>query len=141
MLTPHAGEYERLAGEAVGDDRVAAARRLAERSGCTVVLKGSRTVVAAPNGQCVINLTGGSWLATAGTGDVLSGMVGALLARGMRPFEGATAAVYLHGRAADAAGHAGLVAGDLIDALPRVLASIARGTFPTKGMSSRWPQS
>jgi NAD(P)H-hydrate epimerase len=141
VLTPHAGEYERLAGEAVGEDRVAAARRLAERSGCAVVLKGSRTVVAAPNGQCVINLTGGPWLATAGTGDVLSGMVGALLARGMRPFEGATAAVYLHGRAGDAAGHAGLVAGDLIDALPLVLATIARGTLPTKGMSSRWPQS
>jgi NAD(P)H-hydrate epimerase len=135
VLTPHAGEYERLAGEAVGEDRLAAARRLAARSGCTVVLKGSRTVVAAPNGQSAINLTGGPWLATAGTGDVLSGMVGALLARGMAPFEGAAAAVHLHGRAADVAGHAGLVAGDLIEALPRVLASIARGS----GVTPEWP--
>ncbi|MDQ3945692.1 MAG: NAD(P)H-hydrate dehydratase [Actinomycetota bacterium] len=127
VLTPHAGEYERLAGEAVGDDRLGAARRLARRTRGVVVLKGSRTVVAAPNGQTAINLTGGPWLATAGTGDVLSGMVGALLARGMAPFEAAIAAVYLHGRAADAAGHAGLLAGDLIDALPRVLASIGTG--------------
>ncbi len=127
VLTPHAGEYERLAGEAVCDDRLEAARRLARRARSVVVLKGSRTVVAAPNGQSAINLTGGPWLATAGTGDVLSGMVGALLARGMAPFEAATAAVHLHGRAADVAGHAGLVAGDLIDALPRTLASIARG--------------
>jgi NAD(P)H-hydrate epimerase len=127
VLTPHAGEYERLAGEAVGEDRLGAARRLAVRARCFVVLKGSRTVVAAPNGQSAINLTGGPWLATAGTGDVLSGMVGALLARGMAPFEAATAAVHLHGRAADTAGHAGLVAGDLIDALPRVLGTLAPG--------------
>ncbi|MGH8975868.1 MAG: NAD(P)H-hydrate dehydratase, partial [Acidimicrobiia bacterium] len=127
VLTPHAGEYERLAGEAVGDSRLEAARRLARRTRSVVVLKGSRTVVAAPNGQSAINLTGGPWLATAGTGDVLSGMVGALVARGMAPFEAATAAVHIHGRAADVAGHAGLVAGDLIDALPAVLSVLARG--------------
>jgi ADP-dependent NAD(P)H-hydrate dehydratase / NAD(P)H-hydrate epimerase len=126
ILTPHAGEYERLAGEAVGDNRLEAARQLARRARSCVVLKGSRTVVAAPNGQSAINLSGGPWLATAGTGDVLSGMVAALLARGMAPFEAATAAVHLHGRAADVAGHAGLVAGDLIEALPRVLDSISR---------------
>jgi NAD(P)H-hydrate epimerase len=127
VLTPHAGEYERLAGEPVGDDRLEAARRLARRARSVVVLKGSRTVVAAPNGQSAINLTGGPWLATAGTGDVLSGVVGALLARGMAPFEAATAAVHIHSRAADVAGHAGLVAGDLIDALPGVLSVLARG--------------
>ncbi|MGH9038699.1 MAG: NAD(P)H-hydrate dehydratase [Acidimicrobiia bacterium] len=141
VLTPHAGEYERLAGEPVGDDRLEAARRLARRARAVVVLKGSRTVVAAQDGQTAINLTGGPWLATAGTGDVLSGMVAALLARGMAPFEAATAAVHLHGRAADTAGHAGLVAGDLIDALPRTLASVLRDSPANKGMAARWSQS
>jgi NAD(P)H-hydrate epimerase len=130
VLTPHAGEYARLAGEPVGDDRVAAARRLAERAGSVVLLKGSRTVVADPAGRAVVNPTGGPWLATAGTGDVLSGVVGALAARGVPAFEAAAAGAWLHGRAA--AGqhqpsrrhHAGLVAGDLVDALPDVLAGV-----------------
>jgi NAD(P)H-hydrate epimerase len=121
VVTPHAGEYARLAGEPVGDDRVAAARRLAERAEAIVVLKGSRTVVADPGGRAAINTTGGPWLATAGTGDVLSGIVGALAARGLPAFRAAAAGAWLHGRAADVAGHAGLVAGDLIDALPAVL--------------------
>jgi NAD(P)H-hydrate epimerase len=121
VVTPHAGEYARLAGEPVGEDRVAAARRLAERAEAIVVLKGSRTVVADPGGRAAINTTGGPWLATAGTGDVLSGIVGALAARGLPAFRAAAAGAWLHGRAADVAGHAGLVAGDLIDALPAVL--------------------
>jgi NAD(P)H-hydrate epimerase len=125
VVTPHAGEYARLAGEPVGEDRVAAARRLAERSGAVVVLKGSRTVVADPTGRAAVNLTGGPWLATAGTGDVLSGIVGALTALGLPAFRAAAAGAWLHGRAADSAGHAGLVAGDLIDALPTVLAGLA----------------
>jgi len=124
VVTPHAGEYARLAGEPVGDDRVAAARALAERAGAVVVLKGSRTVVAAPSGQAAVNTTGGPWLATAGTGDVLSGVVGALTALGLPAFRAAAAGAWLHGRAADRAGHAGLVAGDLIDALPAVLAAL-----------------
>lgn len=124
VLTPHAGEYARLAGGAVGDDRVAAARRLAERSGAVVVLKGSRTVVAEPGGRAAINTTGGPWLATAGTGDVLSGLLGGLVARRIPAFGAAASAAWLHGRAADRAGHDGLVAGDLIDALPSVLASV-----------------
>ncbi|HZQ76224.1 MAG TPA: NAD(P)H-hydrate dehydratase [Acidimicrobiia bacterium] len=127
VVTPHAGEYARLAGEKVGDDRVAAARRLAERAGAIVVLKGSRTVVADPTGRAAVNVTGGPWLATAGTGDVLSGIVGALAALGLPAFRAAAAGAWIHGRAADAAGHAGLVAGDLIDALPTVLASLAAG--------------
>jgi len=125
IITPHAGEYARLAGEPVGDDRVAAARRLAERAGAVVVLKGSRTVVADPTGRAALNATGGPWLATAGTGDVLSGIVGALAARGLPAFRAAAAGAWLHGRAADAAGHDGLVAGDLIDALPTVLSRLA----------------
>jgi ADP-dependent NAD(P)H-hydrate dehydratase / NAD(P)H-hydrate epimerase len=121
IVTPHAGEYSRLAGEEVGEDRVAAARRLAERAGTVVVLKGNRTVVADPTGRAAVNPTGGPWLATAGTGDVLSGIVGALAAMGLPAFRAATAAAWLHGRAADAAGHEGLVAGDLIHTLPTVL--------------------
>ncbi len=127
VVTPHAGEYARLAGEPVGEDRVAAARRLAERAGAVVLLKGSRTVVAAPSGRAAINTTGGPWLATAGTGDVLSGVVGALAAMGLPPFRAAAAGAWLHGRSADVAGHAGLVAGDLIDALPAVLAGLGAG--------------
>jgi len=133
VVTPHAGEYARLAEEAVGHDRVGAARRLAERSGAVVLLKGSRTVVAEAGGRAVVNATGGPWLATAGTGDVLSGVVGALAAQGLSTFEAAAAGAWLHGRAADVWGlhlppprHlAGLVAGDLIDALPTVLSGLA----------------
>jgi len=124
IVTPHAGEYARLAGEAVGEDRVAAARRLAERAGAVVLLKGSRTVVADPTGRAAVNATGGPWLATAGTGDVLSGIVGALACMGLPAFRAATAGAWLHGRAADASGHEGLVAGDLIDALPTVLSRL-----------------
>jgi NAD(P)H-hydrate epimerase len=136
VVTPHAGEYARLAGEPVGEDRVAAARRLAERAGAVVLLKGSRTVVADPTGRAAVNPTGGPWLATAGTGDVLSGIVGALAAIGLPAFRAAAAGAWLHGLSADpwglhqppprhTAGHAGLVAGDLIDALPIVLAGLA----------------
>ena len=125
IVTPHAGEYARLAGEPVGEDRVAAARRLAERAGAVVLLKGSRTVVADPNGRAAVNGTGGPWLATAGTGDVLSGIVGALAAMGLPTFRAATAGAWLHGRAADVAGHEGLAAGDLIHALPTVLSRLA----------------
>ena len=125
VVTPHAGEYARLAGEKVGEDRVAAARRLAERADAVVLLKGSRTVVADPTGRAAVNLTGGPWLATAGTGDVLSGVVGALAALGLPAFAAAAAGAWVHGRAADVAGHAGLVAGDLIDALPAVLGGLA----------------
>jgi ADP-dependent NAD(P)H-hydrate dehydratase / NAD(P)H-hydrate epimerase len=124
IVTPHAGEYARLAGEPVGDDRVAAARRLAERAGAVVLLKGSRTVVADPTGRAALNATGGPWLATAGTGDVLSGIVGALAAMGLPAFRATTAGACIHGLAGDIAGHAGLVAGDLIDALPTVLSRL-----------------
>jgi len=125
IVTPHAGEYARLAGEPVGEDRVAAARRLAERAGAVVLLKGSRTVVAELAREAALNATGGPWLATAGTGDVLSGVVGALAARGLPAFRAAAAGAWLHGRAADFAGHEALVAGDLIDALPTVLSRLA----------------
>ena len=129
VITPHSGEYSRLARESVGDDRVAAARRLAERAGAVVVLKGSRTVVADPTGRAAVNPNGGPWLATAGTGDVLSGVIGALAAMGLAAFRAAAAGAWLHGRAGELylppPRHPGLVAGDLIDALPAVLAGLA----------------
>jgi NAD(P)H-hydrate epimerase len=136
VITPHAGEYARLAGESVGDDRVAAARRLAERAGAVVVLKGSRTVVADPTGRATVNTTGGPWLATAGTGDVLSGVVGALAARGLPAFRAAAAGAWIHGSSGDRAGHDGLVAGDLIDALPAVLAGLTGGSPRSVGRQS-----
>ena len=105
VLTPHPLEAARLLGSsaaAVQQDRLAAARQLAEQYGCCVVLKGSGTVIAEPGEAPVINPTGNARLATAGTGDVLAGMIGARLAQGELAFEAAAAAVWLHGRAADA---------------------------------------
>jgi NAD(P)H-hydrate epimerase len=124
ILTPHAGEYVHVAGEKVGPDRLAAARRLAERADAIVLLKGPGEVIAPPAGRTAINTTGGPWLATAGTGDVLSGIIGGFLARGTDPFWAAAGGAFTHGRAADAAGHTGLVAGDLIAALPAAIHSI-----------------
>ncbi len=129
VLTPHAGEYERLMRVPVGGDRIAAARALADQSGAVVLLKGPGTVVAAPAtatgpGPVTLNPTGGAELATAGSGDVLTGIIAGFLARGMDAFLAAAAAAWVHGGAADrlvAEGGPGLVAGDLIDALPRTL--------------------
>jgi NAD(P)H-hydrate epimerase len=125
VLTPHDGEYARLAGEPVADDRIAAARRLAERSGAIVLLKGPGTVIAEPGGpatgRTVINPTGSAALATAGSGDVLTGIIAGFLARGLEPFEAAAAAAWVHGRAAERAaedlGPTGVVASDVLAAL------------------------
>ncbi len=101
LLTPHAGEFERLAGSPPGDDRVGATRKLADRLGVTVLLKGNTTVIAEPGGPVYLNSAGQSWAATAGSGDVLSGIIGALLAAGLPPGEAAAAAAYVHARAAN----------------------------------------
>jgi len=101
VLTPHAGEYARLAGRPPGEDRVAAARGLADTFGATVLLKGNVTVIAG-SGRVYLNPAGGSWAATAGSGDVLSGIIGALLAAGLAPVEAAAAAAFVHSRAANA---------------------------------------
>ena len=103
VLTPHAGEFERLAGHPAGDDRVAAARDLADDLGATVLLKGNVTVIAGPGGPVYLNPAGQSWAATAGSGDVLSGVIGALLAAGLPTAEAAAAAAFVHARAADLA--------------------------------------
>ena len=101
VLTPHAGEFARLAGHPPGDDRVAATRRLADQFGATVLLKGNVTVIAEPGGPVYLNPAGQSWAATAGSGDVLSGVIGALLAAGLPPGEAAAMAAFVHARAAD----------------------------------------
>lgn len=100
VLTPHAGEFARLAGAAPGEDRIGATRKLADRTCCTVLLKGNVTVIAEPGGPVYLNPAGQSWAATAGSGDVLSGMIGALLAAGLRTGEAAAAAAFVHARAA-----------------------------------------
>jgi len=131
VLTPHAGEYERLAGRPVGDDRVAAARQLSTELQAIVLLKGPGTVIAAPNGRVVINTTGGPALATAGTGDVLTGVIAGLIAGGVRPFDAAPTGAYVHGYAADNAPDAPqLVASDLVAALPRTLHELRNGRDP-----------
>jgi hydroxyethylthiazole kinase-like uncharacterized protein yjeF len=101
VLTPHAGEFARLAGAPSGDDRVAATRKLADRLGATVLLKGNVTVVAEPGGPVYFSPAGQSWAATAGSGDVLSGIIGALLAGGLPAGEAAAAAAFVHARAAN----------------------------------------
>ncbi|OBB95137.1 bifunctional ADP-dependent NAD(P)H-hydrate dehydratase/NAD(P)H-hydrate epimerase [Mycobacterium sp. 852002-40037_SCH5390672] len=100
VLTPHAGEFARLAGNPPGDDRVGACRKLSDAFGATVLLKGNVTVIADPGGPVYLNPAGQSWASTAGSGDVLSGMIGALLAAGLPPVEAAAAAAFVHTRAA-----------------------------------------
>ena len=100
LLTPHAGEFARLAGHPPGDDRVGATRKLADTLGATVLLKGNVTVIADPGGPVYLNPAGQSWAATAGSGDVLSGVIGALLAAGLPTAEAAAAGAFVHAQAA-----------------------------------------
>jgi ADP-dependent NAD(P)H-hydrate dehydratase / NAD(P)H-hydrate epimerase len=134
VLTPHPGEMARLLGAHTRDvqsRRVDAARGLAERTGAVVVLKGERTVIARPDGTAAVNPTGNPGMATGGTGDVLAGVVGALLARGCDPWAAATAAAYAHGLAGDLAaeqlGQEAMLAGDLADALSGALRALEVG--------------
>ncbi len=124
VLTPHDGEYERLMGCLPGEDRMEASRRLAADAGAIALLKGPTTAVARPTGEVLVGLTGSPRLATAGTGDVLSGMIGAFLARGVTPFEAPALAAHAHGRAADQGAAVGLVAGDLPDLVSSFLSSL-----------------
>jgi NAD(P)H-hydrate epimerase len=125
VLTPHAGELGRLLGrdsEWVDAHRLAAVREAAQRFGAVVLLKGSDTLVASPDGTTVVSDYGPPSLATAGTGDVLTGVVAAFLAKGLDPATAASAAAVAHGLAATAAPtQAGLVASDLLHLLPPTL--------------------
>lgn len=103
VLTPHPGEFRRLAPDIDQTDRLAAARTLAARTGCLVVLKGACTVIADPGGACWLNTTGQDGLARGGSGDVLTGLLAGFLAQGLPGWQAAGAAVYLHGLAADLA--------------------------------------
>jgi hydroxyethylthiazole kinase-like uncharacterized protein yjeF len=124
LLTPHDREFARFGGE-VGSDRVAATRRLAADLGATVLLKGEATVVADPDGAAWVNGTGTPWLATAGTGDVLSGITGALLAAGLPAGEAGAVGAHLHGRAGQLAAERGpFVAGDLVRRLPEAVGRV-----------------
>jgi NAD(P)H-hydrate epimerase len=131
LLTPHPGEAARLLGCGIAEvqaDRLASARRLASESGAVVALKGARTVIARPDGHAALNPTGNPGMATGGTGDVLTGMAGGLLAQGIAPPAALAAAVYLHGLAGDLAaatrGEAGLIAGDVADAVAAAIRRI-----------------
>jgi hydroxyethylthiazole kinase-like uncharacterized protein yjeF len=119
VLTPHDREFARLAGEAPGADRVEAALRLAARTNATVLLKGDRTVVAGPDGRAWVNPTGTPALATGGTGDVLAGLLGSLLAAGLPPERAALTAAYLHGLAGRRAAGAGPVTASAVAAALR----------------------
>jgi ADP-dependent NAD(P)H-hydrate dehydratase / NAD(P)H-hydrate epimerase len=125
VLTPHDREYARLAGEAPGPDRVAAAKKLASSTGATIVLKGFRTVIASPDGQVWVNPTGSPILATGGTGDVLAGLLGSLLAAGVDPVRAAVMACYVHGLAGHEAARSGPVtAVEVAAALRTVIADL-----------------
>lgn len=125
VLTPHDGEFARLAGHPPGPDRIGSTRALAAQLGATVLLKGRVTVVADPGGQVLVSATSTPALATAGTGDVLTGVVVAFLARGLTPLEAAAMGAAAHGAAALAGPEVGMVAGDLLDLLPRFLSGSA----------------
>jgi NAD(P)H-hydrate epimerase len=132
VLTPHDGEYARIAGAPPGEDRLDAARRLARATGAVVLLKGSLTAVASPDGSSstpdvLLSAAGGPALATAGSGDVLSGIIGAFFARGLGALEAAALAAHVHGRAAALGPAQGLVAGDLPALVGRWLTEVAGG--------------
>ncbi len=125
IITPHPAELSRLTGRStpeILEDRLGAVKEAAQRFGCPVVLKGAHSLVADPAGRVRINLTGTSGMATAGSGDVLTGCLAALLAQGLAPFEAALCGVHLHGSAGELAavtvGEIGMLAGDIAASLP-----------------------
>ena len=124
VLTPHDGELARLGADVDAPDRIAEVRALAARRGAVVLAKGTTTIVAAPDGEVLLSTSGDARLATAGTGDVLTGALTALLAQGLDPQRAAAAAAHLHGRAGALAWRRGLVAGDVAAHLPAALAEL-----------------
>jgi NAD(P)H-hydrate epimerase len=134
VVTPHTGEMATLLGiplQEVLDEPIRCARRAARRLGVVAVLKGAHTVIADPNGVTFINPSGNSGMASAGMGDVLTGVVAGLLAQGASPLQAAVVGVYLHGVAGDLAaadvGRRGLLASDVSDRLPRAVTMLLDG--------------
>ncbi len=127
VLTPHDGEYTMLTGAQPGPDRIAAARRLAADLACTVLLKGPTTVVADSGGEVLVVDHGDERLATAGSGDVLAGMIGTMLASGVPSLLAAACAAWVHAESARSRPRFGMVASDLVDALPTVLSRLSVG--------------
>lgn len=137
ILTPHPGEMSRLVGRSTQEiqaQRLEQAQELAQRYGVIVTLKGAQTLIADPEGRVSINPTGNPALASGGTGDVLTGMIGGFLAQKVAPFDAARLGVYLHGLAADHRaewqGQCGMVAGELLEELPEVIEDFATGKLP-----------
>lgn len=139
VLTPHVGEMERLSGrpaEQILADPVGSACELVEKTGVVVLLKGAPTVVAAPDGRVFVNPTGNSGMATAGAGDVLTGLIAGLLAQGVAALEAACLGAFLHGTAGDLArdeqGEWGLIAGDLLKHLPASFIAARRASVEAR---------
>lgn len=124
VITPHPGEMARLTGlttDFINENRISVAMDFAKENNLIVVLKGARTVISSPEGELYINSTGNPGMATAGSGDVLTGMIASFIAQGIKPLMAAVVAVYLHGKSGDQMankfGEYSLVAGDLIDGI------------------------
>ena len=135
VLTPHPGEFARLTGEKVGDgddERLERAAQAAAKFGQVLVLKGARTVIAAADGRAAVSPFANPVLATAGSGDVLAGAIGALLAQGMEPFDAACLGVFLHGRAGERLssrfGDAGVLASEIANELPAARHALTQGS-------------
>jgi ADP-dependent NAD(P)H-hydrate dehydratase / NAD(P)H-hydrate epimerase len=135
VLTPHTGEFAFLAGRGVADDRITDVRERADEWGAVVHLKGRRAITASPSGSVWVNPTGNPGAATAGSGDVLTGILGSLLAQGMMPEAATWAGAYVHGAAADLVagrlGERGLASGDLPDAVAHALRTVDRAVYET----------
>lgn len=133
VLTPHVGEFRRAFPGLLSNtaSRIEAARAAAAYARCVVLLKGPYTVIAAPDGRAIVNTTGSPFLATAGSGDVLAGLIGGLVAQGMSGFEAAAAGAWIHGKAGEALGP-GLIAEDLPEILPATLSALHAWREPTE---------